>query len=1107
MSKITTRRAQRLNATSNHDWDSYLTSGLELTSTADCHWGSFAPHSYQRNNPVLDNRVKIVVSVEQTLFDVAKLLEQRLGVHLSGCQFYLQDRIELRGESPLMEHCVEITGLVQLLLEIKAACTGYPIRLNVVDIQIPEQTEQSVAAALIAAGGCIIDRATQQLYSNTPSVNSLTPAPRSINFTTATCRADDTRTNVPASELSSTLHTTESSPEPSCISPRTVADAVAAATHIAAGRSKISGLDSDMDQHGDFCDSDAHGNSVGNGVETGLENVDSSSIVTGYGTDISPAFLTSTLEPMLHTASYDYENLTRWVVDSHYRRLMEMNDIPLDPAKWNSMQVIMWINWAFKQFRIEGIKGDKLFDIPGSKMLLLTADDWRRLVPNANLNFLTHLILLKRCRQVCVPYHPQPPPAYTVPQQSQRPYRQMNRSRFRNTRYVSGESGPTVGRAYGGNSVLFTPSYPSSANGLNLVGPRILGSAKPLYFSSDADDTYVPVSNSILFPSLTAGVTSSIAVPFGVNNYSSFLTNSGQVFMPTQLVSSGQQHPGLTASAAAAAAQAVAEAAASAAAASQIQLWQFLLDLLTDWQHREAIHWISDDGEFKLSNPERVAAMWGQRKNKPAMNYEKLSRALRYYYDGDMISKVHGKRFVYKFICDLKTLLGFSAGELYMLVKNCAEKHSNRTRKRRALSSHMASTNVGARGLFSGSDLSRFKSTSGGPHRPGAYSNLPSEIFASSASSHNGCLTRRTPLGSFAIMDHPDGLHPDFDVLPYPGVLCSTPPISPPCSSFYQVSGDRNKVARLSHRDSPPSDSAVCRKSLTGSECSVLRTVTVVSSADDCIYPRGKQLHALPIDASSQLNRRSDPVNNAPTSPWRLRRQWWVRNPALSPPHSPLFAHIDQQLPSRDSGARLPTRCLPNVPNNGILNGNINTRVDSSDFNFDEDWMAVASLREELSSDSVGPHQNAQAFPKNSAGSAKVSPTCVSPTPRSAASSPPATSFDDGEIATAAASLLSQTVSSGTHLLAVSESDYPAKVSHSPSIVASPDSDEDLQNELHTGPVSSFGYTFSSGFLRSPSTRCLPTFHNSSNLQSHSKPIPLSLNNQNGLDVDAFLAP
>ena len=100
----------------------------------------------------------------------------------------------------------------------------------------------------------------------------------------------------------------------------------------------------------------------------------------------------------------------------------------------------------------------------------------------------------------------------------------------------------------------------------------------------------------------------------------------------------------------------------------QIQLWQFLLELLTDRQHQNAIHWVGVEGEFKLSEPESVAKLWGARKNKRSMNYEKLSRALRYYYDGDIISKVHGKRFVYKFVCDLKSLLGYSAAELKKLM-------------------------------------------------------------------------------------------------------------------------------------------------------------------------------------------------------------------------------------------------------------------------------------------------------------------------------------------------------------------------------------------------------------------------------------------------------
>ncbi|XP_052750250.1 DNA-binding protein Ets97D-like [Galleria mellonella] len=101
----------------------------------------------------------------------------------------------------------------------------------------------------------------------------------------------------------------------------------------------------------------------------------------------------------------------------------------------------------------------------------------------------------------------------------------------------------------------------------------------------------------------------------------------------------------------------------------QVQLWQFLLELLTSAQYYNLIRWHGSEGEFKLLEPEKVAALWGARKHKPAMNYEKLSRALRYYYDGDMIAKVAGKRFVYKFVCDLRQLLGYGAGELAELVQ------------------------------------------------------------------------------------------------------------------------------------------------------------------------------------------------------------------------------------------------------------------------------------------------------------------------------------------------------------------------------------------------------------------------------------------------------
>lgn len=54
-----------------------------------------------------------------------------------------------------------------------------------------------------------------------------------------------------------------------------------------------------------------------------------------------------------------------------------------------------------------------------------------------------------------------------------------------------------------------------------------------------------------------------------------------------------------------------------------------------------------------------MAKIWGKKKNKPTMNYEKLSRGIRYYYGNSVIEKVHGKRYVYRFLCDIPKILGY----------------------------------------------------------------------------------------------------------------------------------------------------------------------------------------------------------------------------------------------------------------------------------------------------------------------------------------------------------------------------------------------------------------------------------------------------------------
>ena len=47
------------------------------------------------------------------------------------------------------------------------------------------------------------------------------------------------------------------------------------------------------------------------------------------------------------------------------------------------------------------------------------------------------------------------------------------------------------------------------------------------------------------------------------------------------------------------------------------------------------------------------------------MNYDKLSRALRYYYDKNIMTKVHGKRYAYKF--DFQVL----KYNLFAFINNC----------------------------------------------------------------------------------------------------------------------------------------------------------------------------------------------------------------------------------------------------------------------------------------------------------------------------------------------------------------------------------------------------------------------------------------------------
>lgn len=101
-------------------------------------------------------------------------------------------------------------------------------------------------------------------------------------------------------------------------------------------------------------------------------------------------------------------------------------------------------------------------------------------------------------------------------------------------------------------------------------------------------------------------------------------------------------------------------------------------DALVEWTNPELL-------QFRLLDPEEVAVRWGKIKQRPSMNYDKLSRSLRYYYDKGIMEKVSGERYVYRFTCP-PNLLSNALNE---------REERRQQRKRKPLKNHMEHDSLG----------------------------------------------------------------------------------------------------------------------------------------------------------------------------------------------------------------------------------------------------------------------------------------------------------------------------------------------------------------------------------------------------------------------------
>ncbi|XP_070547421.1 transcriptional regulator Erg-like [Ptychodera flava] len=269
--------------------------------------------------------------------------------------------------------------------------------------------------------------------------------------------------------------------------------------------------------------------------------------------------------------------------------------VPADPNMWSRDHVVQWLVWAVKEYNLQDVDTN-LFTMDGKELCKMTRDDFCRLTNPYNADvLLAHLLFLRQSPlpnltsdDVDKALQPNPrilPPTPHAPGTSSYPYPMSNSQ----SEAVSRVQRPE-------------PSYDA-----------IMRDRQNAWSTAQASQNkgYSPSFPAVPRPAVDAHTHIKPGKPY-------------QIFGPasSRLANAGS---------------------------GQIQLWQFLLELLSDSSNAHCITWEGTNGEFKLTDPDEVARRWGERKSKPNMNYDKLSRALRYYYDKNIMTKVHGKRYAYKF--------------------------------------------------------------------------------------------------------------------------------------------------------------------------------------------------------------------------------------------------------------------------------------------------------------------------------------------------------------------------------------------------------------------------------------------------------------------------
>ncbi|KAM0729878.1 Ets DNA-binding protein pokkuri [Formica fusca] len=333
-----------------------------------------------------------------------------------------------------------------------------------------------------------------------------------------------------------------------------------------------------------------------------------------------------------------------------------------DPRLWSREDVAAFLRWAEQEFDLPPFDMD-VFQMNGKALCLLTKADMGERCPSAGdvlHNVLSMLVRDYSQLQRCLPSSPVTPTrpsAYPLSPLSHPPTPTWTETTpyAQNIASLMSANSVTLSPAPSVDSQSGSPSHATDAN------------QTQIYKSDSDEDNNHQVSSGNSSPpptptALTAQRLSEVSVK-----------DQPSPTLPSQLM---PLTPGAFRSTTANAAREFFPSDSSEPNTNGRLLWDFLQQLLNDPQQRyhNFIAWKSrDTGVFKIVDPPGLARLWGIQKNHLSMNYDKMSRALRYYYRVNILRKVQGERHCYQFLrnsVELKNIKNISSLRHQMRIKS-----------------------------------------------------------------------------------------------------------------------------------------------------------------------------------------------------------------------------------------------------------------------------------------------------------------------------------------------------------------------------------------------------------------------------------------------------